>query len=96
MNDIVKANDTLIHLGDVAMDLDGIKLLDKLVVKNKILIVGNYDIQFQTELSKYFKTITNDAKMTIGDIKCYLNHYPTNHKEKYFNIVGYVFMVLFT
>jgi len=53
VNSIVKKTDTLYHIGDVSMDIDGIKLLSQIKCDNIVLIEGNYDTPFLDELEKY-------------------------------------------
>jgi calcineurin-like phosphoesterase family protein len=48
-NKIVKPTDLVIHLGDIAMNEDGLNLLNKCNGR-KILIKGNYD---ESETSKF-------------------------------------------
>lgn len=95
MNSLIKEGDTLIHLGDVAMTVEDMKLLDNLVCKNRILIEGNYDVdkpEKRKELEKYFDKIVPELKMKINGLKLYLNHYPTkcNMKSDRFNICGHI------
>lgn len=90
LNDIVQSSDELYHLGDVAMDEEGVKLLDKIKCQNRILIVGNYDEDKLDQLAKYFDDIREAMDLQIGDVNCYLNHYPVNGVPDRFNITGHI------
>jgi calcineurin-like phosphoesterase family protein len=90
MNEIVKPNDELYVLGDVAMDEKGIKLLDKIKCQNRTLVVGNYDEDKLEQLAKYFGRVENSINLQLGDVNCYLNHYPTNYVNDRFNITGHI------
>lgn len=90
LNEIVQEKDELYHLGDVAMDDEGIKLLEQIKCKNRVLIVGNYDEDKLETLANYFGEITHKKDIQLGDIPCHLNHYPTNYVDDRFNIVGHI------
>ena len=78
-NELVGENDTLYHLGDVAMDEEGIKMLSRINCKNKVLIKGNYDEDNIKLLKKYFDEIVDHKYVNLdGKFKLYLNHYPVN------------------
>ncbi|MFH1637655.1 MAG: hypothetical protein ABIB71_04500 [Candidatus Woesearchaeota archaeon] len=89
-NEIVKEDDQLYILGDVAMDEKGVSLLDQIYCENRILIVGNYDEDKLDSLQKHFKEIRDDMELKVGNIDCYLNHYPINRRPDKFNIVGHI------
>tara|TARA_B100001059_G_C17496941_1_gene409115 strand:+ start:131 stop:610 length:480 start_codon:yes stop_codon:yes gene_type:complete len=55
-NSVVKSNDTVYHLGDVAFPKKSLEILSKLHGQ-KILIRGNHDIYPLEEYAKYFKDI---------------------------------------
>jgi len=91
INKIVKEDDILYMLGDISVDNSGIKNLEKIKCKNKILIIGNYDEDKLSLLKPYFKEIYNDLIIKLkDDKKYYLNHYPVNKKNDMFNIVGHI------
>jgi calcineurin-like phosphoesterase family protein len=90
LNDIVKLDDELYMLGDVAMDEGGLKLLDKIKCQNRTLIVGNYDEDKLEQLTKYFGQVRNEMNLRIGKVDCYLNHYPTKYVNNRFNITGHI------
>ena len=90
INRFVKKDDLLYHLGDVSVDIAGIDLLEHLHCKNKVLIIGNYDVDKLDKLQKHFTTMREDLELRIGEIPCYLNHYPAKQKPNHFNIVGHI------
>ena len=90
MNKFVKKDDLLYVLGDVAMDEQGVSLLEKINCENRILIAGNYDTDKLDKLKKYFKEVREDMNVKVGDLDCYLNHYPTKYVDDRFNITGHI------
>lgn len=90
MNKFVKKDDSLYVLGDVAMDEEGVSLLDKINCENKTLIIGNYDEDKLDLLKPYFSEMKDELTLKVGDLDCYLNHYPVNHVEDKFNITGHI------
>ena len=99
-NKTVDEKDLVILVGDISMTKDGLKNLDKLNGE-KWLVKGNYDIPVESGgtakyeisdkiLSKYFTKIVDDLKLEIGGETVYINHFPTNAKNEYFNIVGHI------
>jgi len=99
-NETVNEKDLVIVCGDVSMTLDG---LEKLLKCNgeKWLVKGNYDNSIKNGgtakyeisdkiLTKYFTKLFDDLEIKIGDEVIYVNHYPTNAKLDYFNIVGHI------
>jgi len=99
-NKTVDKNDLVILIGDISMTKDGLKNLDKLNGE-KWLVKGNYDIPVESGgtakyeisdkiLSKYFTKILDDLKLEIGGETVYINHFPTNAKSEFFNIVGHI------
>jgi calcineurin-like phosphoesterase family protein len=89
MNFHIGEDDVLYHIGDVAMDIDGVNLLSKIKCKNKYLIIGNYDEPYLDALSKYF-VIENNLIINLNGKEYVLNHYPSLIKEKEFGIVGHI------
>ena len=95
-NELIKPTDVVYHLGDVAMSLNGLKKV-KLLNGKKYLVKGNYD---EPETSKYdvsdellleyFDVVVPSGFITINNERIYLNHYPTNGKSNYFNLVGHI------
>jgi len=90
LNETVQPDDELYHLGDVAMDEEGIKLLDRIRCKKRILIVGNYDEDKLDKLTKYFDSLKREMDLKVGDVDCYLNHYPVKGVVDRFNITGHI------
>lgn len=90
VNKFVREDDTLYVLGDVAIDIDGVSLLDGINCRNLVLIAGNYDVDKLDELKRYFSDIKEEMDLAVGNLQCYLNHYPVNHVKDRFNIVGHI------
>lgn len=98
INEVVGENE-LIHLGDVVVDLERIKILDKLKSKFRILITGNYDTDKMDELGKYFDEIYDFGWFEVEGIPdpVYCNHYPSDCKKylegwknKHFTLTGHI------
>lgn len=89
-NKFVNENDTLYHLGDVSIDIDGISLLSKLKVKKRILIVGNYDEDKLAELGNHFDDVQISLNTNINNEIYHLNHYPVLADNTKMNIVGHI------
>ena len=90
LNQIVKPSDELYVLGDVAMNPEGVSLMDDIKCKNRTLITGNYDEDKLEQLAPYFDKIKDEMDLKVGDVDCYLNHYPTNYVNDRFNITGHI------
>ena len=99
-NKTVDKKDLVILVGDISMTKDGLKNLDKLNGE-KWLVKGNYDIPVESGgtakyeisdeiLSKYFTKIVDALELVIGGEIVYINHFPTNAKSEFFNIVGHI------
>lgn len=60
----------------------------------KILYRGNHDQVFTDEqLAPYFQEIVPEGKgksLKVGDIHCYVNHYPSQSVNNAFNLVGHI------
>lgn len=92
-NSVVSPNDTVIHLGDVAVDMDGYKYVT-LLNGNIHLVRGNHDQRYSTEfLNAYFETVRDDMIVEVDDLTLYLNHFPLNARPDLFNLVGHVHSV---
>lgn len=89
-NHFVKEDDTLYHLGDVSIDMEGIALLSRIKAKRRILIVGNYDEDKLPELSKHFDDVQMRMTVNIGGQDYRLNHYPASADKNVMNIVGHI------
>ena len=91
INDIVKKEDTLYHIGDVAINKEGIDLLSNIYCKHKFLIVGNYDAPYLDELSEYFTMLGLDRDILLSNNEMVtLCHYPNIITKEEFGIVGHV------
>lgn len=91
----VKEEDTVYHLGDVAMSKEKLKLMKELNGE-KILIRGNYDEDYSDdEFLEYFREVHQelffDIKWDDGTKETlYFNHYPKNYKPGYFFITAHI------
>jgi len=95
-NKNVKKTDLVIHVGDVALSLEGLKKVKKLN-GIKWLVKGNYDEKETAKfnisdkiLLKYFDSVFKELTIKINDEEIFINHYPTNGKIDKFNIVGHI------
>lgn len=90
-NSVVKPEDEVYVIGDVAVTDEGLKYVDQLN-GTKHLIMGNYDDprDFKLLQSK-FKTISSSAGLVLknGDY-VNLNHYPKEASPREFNLVGHI------
>ena len=59
--------DTLYHLGDVSIDLEGLQLLDNIKCQNRYLILGNYDYSLENKLGNYFEILGHEYELNIKD-----------------------------
>jgi len=93
-NYLVKKDDTVIVAGDVCYEKapEFLKYVNEFN-GNKILIRGNHDRVFSDDdFLKYFQKIIPEGEginLTVGDLKCFVTHYPTRGKEDRFNITGH-------
>jgi calcineurin-like phosphoesterase family protein len=71
-NDVVRKNDTVYHLGDVAIRRPGLRLLERLNGR-KILIRGNHDIFKLKDYTAHFADIRGTHKID----RMILSHYPS-------------------
>ncbi len=96
-NEKIRENDLTIVVGDVALSKKGLEKM-KLLNGTKWLVKGNYDEKEETAkfdisdelLKKYFQAVVSELYLKIGNEIVYINHYPTNAKKEYFNIVGHI------
>jgi len=72
-NSVVKENDLVYHLGDVAIPRRGLKLVEQLNGRKK-LIRGNHDIFKMKDYTDYFEDILGTRKM--GEF--IISHYPVH------------------
>ena len=103
-NEVIPKDGILYHLGDVAMDLEGLENINKIYCKKKILIKGNYDININDEsgkgtakfevtdkiLLKYFDEVYDELEIEIGGEAVYLNHFPVNARADCINVMGHI------
>lgn len=89
-NAIVGKDDILIHVGDVALDEEGVRMMDKIICQNRVLIIGNYDEDKLDLLKEYFSEIYHNKTYEINSIEYNLNHYPVNAIDGMMNIVGHI------
>ena len=90
VNAMVGENDTLYHLGDVAMDLAGVALMDRIKCQNRVLIIGNYDDDKIDALKEHIDIVVPRLEVEINGQIYHLNHYPTKIKPRMMNIVGHI------
>lgn len=90
MNAVIGEGDTLVHLGDVSVDLEGLALMDRIKCKNRILVLGNYDVDKLDELGNHFDKIVYRSNIEIGGLRFVLNHYPSKIHPSQFGLVGHI------
>jgi calcineurin-like phosphoesterase family protein len=91
LTDTLKKDDTLYHLGDVALKDEG--LLNMNLPCRKILIKGNYDEEGrinQELLNSIFDEIYDELTINIQGVDFYLNHYPNKCIDKEMSICGHI------
>lgn len=70
-NSVVRKNDTVYHLGDVAIRRPGLKLMERLNGR-KVLVRGNHDIFKLKDYTAHFADIRGTHKLD----RLILSHYP--------------------
>ena len=84
-------NESLINLHNINSK---VKKINQRFNGRKILIRGNHDRHITDEqFSPFFEEIIPEGEgieMMIGDIPCYLTHYPTRGKKYKYNLVGHI------
>ena len=95
-NAVVKPEDTLWMVGD-AVYKNAKEFLPQVAARfngTKVLYRGNHDVVFtDEELKQYFSEIVPEGDgrtINLGDVTCWVTHYPTQGKEDMFNIVGHI------
>ncbi len=87
---MVKANDTVIHLGDIAWGEDNLKKVMKLPGR-KVLVKGNHD---KKSLLGYmedgFSLAANEIRMSLEGVDVLFTHRPATNREFMINIHGHV------
>lgn len=94
-NALVKPEDHVHVVGDVCYQKTP-QFLSRVAEFNgkKTLYRGNHDRVFtDAELAPYFETIVSEGdgvEVDIEGIQCYITHYPSQGKERCFNLVGHI------
>jgi calcineurin-like phosphoesterase family protein len=89
-NKVVKPNDKVYHLGDVAMPRKSLHILDRLNGK-KVLIRGNHDIYSLKDYSKYFYDIRGMFVMpNTGMVLTHAPIHPSCRERFGCNIHGHI------
>jgi len=95
-NELVEPEDVVYVVGD-AINQKTPEFLPQIERFNgkKILFRGNHDRVFSDEdLKPYFVNIRKEKDdgmiLMVGDIKCLIQHYPTESREDCFNLVGHI------
>lgn len=89
-NLVVKPNDKVYHLGDLALQVKNLDLL-KGLRGNKILYRGNHDKMSLGEYAKYFKDVRAcDYKGEFGFILSHIPLHPSHFKKGYVNVHGHL------
>ena len=87
-NKIIKSTDTVIVVGDVSIDKDGFKFMDRLNGK-KVLVKGNYDENYDDDfLLQYFESVHNN--LVIKEDNLFITHKPEDYDKNFKNIVGHI------
>ena len=90
INAVVKEDDTIYHIGDVAVTDEAVSQLELLFCKNMIFIEGNYDTPRLELLKPYFKEIVSNLELNTFDFPVFLTHQPVDSRKDMFNIVGHI------
>jgi calcineurin-like phosphoesterase family protein len=94
-NELVAPEDVVYFVGDVVNQKTP-EFLDQVSRFNgkKTLFRGNHDRVFTDEdLAPYFDNIyaeRDGMRLMVNELPCWVQHYPTEAKENYFNLVGHV------
>lgn len=96
-NSLVKPEDTVYVVGDVLYQKADKEIYMPQIDRfngHKILTRGNHDRPFTDEdFLNYFEEVHAEGKgieATFGDVKCWVQHYPSLGVKSHFNIVGHV------
>jgi calcineurin-like phosphoesterase family protein len=94
-NELVAPDDLVYVVGDAVYQKAPENLVEvECFNGKKILIRGNHDRVFTDEqLLRYFDEIVEEGKgleIDIGDIKCFMTHYPSQAVSNRFNLVGHI------
>jgi calcineurin-like phosphoesterase family protein len=94
-NALVAPDDEVIMVGDVCYQKtpEFLPVVGRMNGK-KTLVRGNHDRVFtDAQLAQYFGVIIGDGggfHIQVGDLPCYVTHYPTEGKQEVFNLVGHI------
>lgn len=89
-NSVVKPNDKVYHLGDLALQVKNLDLL-KGLNGNKILYRGNHDKMQLSEYAKYFKDVRAvDYKGEFNFILSHIPLHPMHFKKGFINVHGHL------
>jgi len=94
-NELVAPNDLVYMVGDVCYQKTP-EFLPETARFNgkKIVFRGNHDRVFSDDqLRKYFTQVVPEGvgmEAEVGDIKCYITHYPSRSVPDKFNLVGHI------
>ena len=93
-NSVVKSKRDLVWvLGDVAMEIESLKLMDKMVGR-KVLVMGNHD-RFDTQVYlKYFEKVVAFEKRYHGLVMTHIPIHPNemNNRNWNYNLHGHIHM----
>lgn len=89
-NESITDNDTVFHLGDVAINETSLDKVEQLKGQ-KILLMGNYDCNVSmNRLKELFIEVRDNIYFKHDGETFYLNHYPEKGVTDAFNIVGHI------
>lgn len=94
-NEIVSSNDEVLIVGDIVNQKTP-QYLEQVSRFNgyKVLFRGNHDRVFTDEqLEPYFERIVPEGEgeyFKVGELNCFVTHYPTQAKKDTFNLVGHI------
>jgi calcineurin-like phosphoesterase family protein len=89
-NEAVGEDDVLYHLGDVAMDAEGVEMMRRIRAKRRVLVVGNYDEDKLGQLKEHFDEVHMRCTVEVAGQDYRLNHYPAAADKGVMNIVGHI------
>lgn len=90
-NLMIAPNDTVYHLGDVAVTNEALEEYLPRLNGNKHLIMGNHDVNKDKNILKeYFTISTVPMHIRIDDMDIWICHYPLQRHEKYYTVCGHI------
>jgi len=94
INNTVKPEDTLYHLGDVAFGADKwAEFINRFNCKNIHLILGNHDYRFKSRMkqSGLFRSVDKQVLFIYKNKDFIFTHYPPNEKvDNVWNLFGHI------